>query len=82
MNDEVIGLPCFVIVNELKAVVRGSVRPDLAVLDDRIDGFEIMSDHDTILMASPAGFEPATYFLGGNCSSTELRRQYFGFPKV
>lgn len=36
-----------VIVNELK-VARGSARLDIAVLDDRINGFEIKSDHDTL----------------------------------
>jgi hypothetical protein len=36
-----------VIVNELK-VARGSSRLDIAVLDDRINGFEIKSDHDTL----------------------------------
>lgn len=59
MNDEVIRTALLrqfakkhansdtVIVNELK-VARGSARLDLAVLDDRINGFEIKSDHDTL----------------------------------
>lgn len=59
MNDEIIRTALLrhlarkyaasdtVIVNELK-VARGSARLDLAVLDDRINGFEIKSDHDTV----------------------------------
>lgn len=59
MNDEIIRTALLrhlarkyaasdtVIVNELK-VARGSARLDLAVLDDRINGFEIKSDHDTL----------------------------------